>query len=337
MKLDERVTLLRESLVKDYKPAVPDSLQGVTKERIRQVLGAIALGDNPDLVDGVFALLDNMTLSWFSNAPKGATFTDGASTAHLACHVGILQRGQSKLDREGRDYWIKPLRQLGGIEPIFLNARTVEFIPGHPVAKSPNSAYRLPNDFKEILRANDADWQGLLKTWIDKDAIRQRRELQAKLAEQSRALVDTKHSDLINASIEHYVPNFLPAYEVVYVDDGDGDRITDEDRERFQEAGIVLKLDDAMPDILLWNRETNWLWIIEAVTSDGEVDIHKAQQLRELAKRCGKTGIGFTTTYGNWRDAAVRQSAHKNLAVDTYVWIQDDPGKHFLAVPFPSK
>jgi hypothetical protein len=30
-----------------------------------------------------------------------------------------------------------------------------------------------------------------------------------------------------------------------------------------------------MPDVLLWNPGTNELWVIEAATSDGEVDAHK--------------------------------------------------------------
>jgi hypothetical protein len=38
---------------------VPDALQGVTKDRIRAVLESLALGNNADLVDCTFALLDN--------------------------------------------------------------------------------------------------------------------------------------------------------------------------------------------------------------------------------------------------------------------------------------
>lgn len=34
---------------------------------------------------------------------RGRGVPDGASTAHLACHIGILQRGTLKLDRESRD------------------------------------------------------------------------------------------------------------------------------------------------------------------------------------------------------------------------------------------
>jgi len=85
---------------------------------------------------------------------------------------------------------------------------------------------------------------------------------------------------------------------------------------------------------LLWNKKTDHLWVIEAVTSDGEADFHKVEQLTRLANRCGKKGIGFTTAYRNWKDAASRQEPNKNLAVDTYVWIQSDPAKHFLVKSF---
>lgn len=53
--------------------AVRDSYQGVSKDKIARVLRGIALAGNNDLVDGVFALLDDETPSWFANAPEGAT------------------------------------------------------------------------------------------------------------------------------------------------------------------------------------------------------------------------------------------------------------------------
>ncbi len=332
MALNDTVQKLREARIKAGKPAAPSSLQGVTKGRVRAILDRLDLGANNDLVDGVFALLDNETPSWFSKAPDRSSFSDGASTAHLACHIGILQRGLTKLDREGRDYWIKPLRELGGIEAVTLYEGA--FIAGHVIAKSPNSAYRLSEDFGAILKAADAEWPKLLSAWAEQDAARKRREFQANMAEASRQLVDTGHSYLIQASIDYYAGQFLPDFKVVYVDDGDGDRITNEDRAKFAEAGIELKLGDAMPDVLLWNPKTDRLWVIEAVTSDGEVDLHKVKQLESLAARSGKKGIDFTTTYRTWKDVATRQAAHQNIAVKTYIWIQADPAKHFHVESF---
>ena len=89
-----------------------------------------------------------------------------------------------------------------------------------------------------------------------------------------------------------------------------------------------------MPDVLLWHAEKDVLWIIEAVTSDGEVDAHKVKKIRALAERCGKAGVDFTTAYPTWKVAAFRQHAHKNIAPDTYVWIAEDASKHFKVETF---
>jgi hypothetical protein len=333
--LEQKFREIVEAARRRGRPALPLRLQGVSKARVRKVLARLDL-DRPDLVDAVFALLDDTHPSMFSRGPVGSRFCDGATTAHIGWHVGLLQRGAGKLDREGRDYWVKPLRELGALHPVLLDRATRTFVPGHAIAKSPNSAYRLDDEFREILKAREADWHRLLAVWSQKERVRQRAALQATLAQEARRRLDTKHADLIDASCRHYVSRFLPGFAVLYIDAGDGGRVSAEDRARLDAAGVRTSLDDAMPDVLLWNRETDALWVIEAVTSDGEVDEHKVRQVRRLAERSGKASVGFTTTYPSWRAAARRQHAHKNIAPGTYVWIQDDPSKHFLAEAFPS-
>lgn len=323
MALEDDVVALR----KLRGDVAQDELQGVDRDRIRRVLTSLDLGNNADLADTVFALLDDSTESWFAKAPAGAHFSDGASTAHIACHVGILQRNNRKLDREGRDYWIKPLRELGAFEAVTLKDEA--FIAGHIIAKSPNSAYRIEAGFKAILQAPEEDWANMLSEWASREAARERRAFQAEMAEASRKLVDSSHADLIQVSIDHYAARFLRGYNVLYVDDADGDRISADERAKMKEAGVELTLDDAMPDALLWNPEIDWLWVIEAVTSDGEVDLHKVLQMNKLAARCNKSGVGFTTTYRTWKEAAARQGTHQNIAPDTYIWIQADPAKVF--------
>lgn len=304
-----------------------ESPQGVTKERISSVLQKMHR-ESQDIRDVVLALLDEGP-SWFSAAPKELRFCDGASTAHLGAHIAILQRGSdAKLDREGRDYWIKPLIEVGAIEPCYLPSKNdkelmekgFRFYPGHIKAKSPNSGYRLAPSFVEILKAEN--WEELLNTWLKQDAVRRRLELQAIAASEAKKLGDNSHTDLIQASINHYVPTFLPGFEVLYVDDGDGDRISQEQQKKLSEAGLTIKLGDAMPDVLLVNRELKKLWVIEAVTSDGEVDIHKVSQMTNFAKRHGYDNIGFTTTYPSWKKLAERQTKTKaNIAVNTFIWV----------------
>lgn len=308
--------------------AVPDSYQSVTKQRVTDVLTVIDRRTD-NMVDVVYSLLCDEP-SWYKKAARsGYRFCDGASVAHIGTHVGILQRGGNlKLDREGRDYWLKPLWEIGAIEKVYLDSNDVGFKPGHPIAKSSNSAYRLAAEFLAILKAPNNLWSKLARDWIQTDVQRERLALQAAQALETANTVESAHSRLILASYEVYATRFLPDYQVIYIDDGDGDRITPEQQGVLADAGITITIHDSMPDVLLWNPQDNCLWVIEAVTSDGEVDIHKMESMKAFALRNGKAGIGFTTTYLTWKKAAERQSALKNLAGGSYMWILEDPSRN---------
>lgn len=168
MALQEVVAQLRKKALAQRRQPVPDTYQGVSKERIAEVLREIDRY-TVDQCDAVFALLDDVSPSFYSlqskNFSSAIKFCEGATVAHVGCHFGILQRGEGKSDREGRDYWLKPLWAIGAIEKVFFDKARRQFIPGHPVAKSPYTAYRLADSFKAILTAPDDKWRGLLKVW----------------------------------------------------------------------------------------------------------------------------------------------------------------------------
>lgn len=91
---------------------------GVAKDTIAKALGIIAF-DQPDLIDVVACLLDTSFPSLLAkDSTLGLTLADGATTAHIGCYVGMYMRHGNKLDREGRDYWIKPLVQVGVIQLV---------------------------------------------------------------------------------------------------------------------------------------------------------------------------------------------------------------------------
>ena len=166
------------------------------------------------------------------------------------------------------------------------------------------------------------------------NAARMRLKIQADLAAAAAAEVKNPHQSLIGAALDVYAPKFLPGFEVLYVDLGDGNRITDADKGALAKAGLALELGDSMPDVILWNKTTDALWVIEAVTSDGEVDLHKQDSLTAFARRHGKNRIGFITAYATWKGAAARQGKHKNIAPGTHIWIQEDGGKQLTVETF---
>jgi len=139
VKLEERIAVDVQS---GKIPPRRAELQGVSKDRLKDVLTRLDRAQN-DTLDAVFALLDDTLPSFFTKAAKKFKFCHGASTAHIACHIGIIQRGKGKLDREGRDYWLKPLWEIGALDKVYFSSEDTAFLPGHPKAKSPNSAYRI--------------------------------------------------------------------------------------------------------------------------------------------------------------------------------------------------
>ena len=326
MGLDDRVRQSREDYITGGKAPVPSTLSGVSKARVAQALGLIDRATT-DMVDVVFSLLDDHYPNLFPKAPREARFRDGATVAHIATHVGILQRGAAKLDREGRDYWLKPLWELGAVEKVYFDSKAKTFVPGHPVPKSPNNAYRLATSFAAILAMSDG-WELALREWISEDQTRARLGMQADMASQTASRIGSKHKDLIEDCVASFAKHFLPTYRVLYVDDSDGDRISASETALLAAAGIVIGIADAMPDVLLCDDETKSLWVVEAVTSDGEVDLHKVEQLTMLAKRSGYKRVSFTTAYPSWKVAAARQGKYKNIAPGTFIWIAEDPSKH---------
>lgn len=305
----------------------------ISKEQIRGIL--VVIGCDTDLaVDAIYALLDDAIATF-----KGQTFLSGATAVQIACHVGILQRGKRKVEPEGRDDWIRPLKEVGAIEPVTFSSETETFIVGHKRAKSPNAAYRLSGSFVELLKAarSTPSIGRLVAEWGSVDAIRTRLGSHAKAAVEQHLSHDGGRDRLIEDVKNHYVAAFLPEYEVLPVVATGGDPLGRDANVRLREVGIVLRLEEAYPDVMLVQVSSRRLWCVQAATSDGEVDAHKVEGVRRLCERSGLTLAGMTTAYPTWKDAARRQSRHKNLAVGAYLWIQEDPAKHWLAIPAAPK
>src|SRR2546427_4337649 len=239
--------------------------QGVSRADVEMVLKKIdRLTD--DMRDSVWCLLDNGFPSLFPNAGD-LKLSHGATVAHIGGYVGILLRGKKKLDREGRDYWLKPLRELGAIAPVSYDSENKKFIAGHVRPKSPNNGYRLHNSFVDLLRAARTDrFDQLFDKWISdgRERLRVLRESQ-KIAAESVGL--GAHEKLIAQSVDVYAKYFLPSYTVLFLDYSDGKRISDDQWHQLEEAGVKIGLGDVWPDVILHNPATNSLWFIEAGTT----------------------------------------------------------------------
>ena len=242
------------------------SYQNITLADIESVLRRLNQFSN-DKRDVIWGLLNSDFPSPFANA-TGYSIADGASIAQIGCYVGILMRHGGKLDREGRDYWVKPLiDEIAAIERVTFSDGV--FVSGHLKAKSPNSAYRLTDAFKRLLVSVETDhFAESLEEYIRN--VDQRLAVFAELERASRENIGISgHKRLIQDSINVYAQTFLPGYIPLFTDFTDGDRVTEEERAALDQYGIVFgTIDDMWPDAILYNPAEEKLWFIEGIVSE---------------------------------------------------------------------
>lgn len=141
-----------------------------------------------------------------------------------------------------------------------------------------------------------------------------------------------KHSDLIRAIIEEFIPRFAPGGELVYVGDT-GTKWGYFDEQLLHTVGVNVGNHGKMPDVAIYFREKNWLILVEAVASSGPVDGIRQAELSELFKT-SKAGLVFVTAFPD-RGETMRKFLSV-VAWETEVWCSSDPTHliHFNGIRF---
>lgn len=129
-----------------------------------------------------------------------------------------------------------------------------------------------------------------------------------------------KHNDLQKSIIEKLLSIYGYGAEVLYVGDT-ANKYLHVSRERLKELGIPEPEHNELPDVVAFSESKKWVYLIEAVTSYGEIDPIRKRELEILTKNC-PFPIVFITAFLT-RDDYKKYAA--NLAWETEVWIASDP------------
>lgn len=78
---------------------------------------------------------------------------------------------------------------------------------------------------------------------------------------------------------------------------------------------------DKLPDVVLYDRKRNWLFLIEAVTSHGPVSPKRLYELEKVLENCSAGRI-YVTAFPNM---SVFKKYTNDIALDTEVWFADTP------------
>ena len=141
-----------------------------------------------------------------------------------------------------------------------------------------------------------------------------------------------KHSDLIRAIIEEFVPRFVPGGELVYVGDT-GTKWGYFDEKLLHTLGVKVGNHGKMPDVVIYHRKKNWLILVEAVASSGPVDGMRHAELSDLFK-ASTAGLVYVTAFPD-RGEIMRKFLSV-VAWETEVWCAGDPSHliHFNGIRF---
>lgn len=212
------------------------------------------------------------------------------------------------------------------------HARVVDRNPDNPrlATNSPLTHYGLTDEALSVLRSyQSSDWESELNAFrsnqgVLREKYRNRREMneipvRTSSGEEFR-LSPGSHNQLQAQIIEEFGPKFAPDAILLYLGDA-AHKILYLDTEKLAQLGVTLTEHDKLPDVVLYDDERNWLYLIEAVTSHGPVTPKRVTELEETLKACAATRI-YISAFPDFRQF----KKHANdIAWETEVWIAKNP------------
>lgn len=213
--------------------------------------------------------------------------------------------------------------------------------PDRAVNSSDNCYQVEPNALALFRQFGTKAWKSALPTYMETrqalaDQFAQHRDMQRipvtiKHGHKIK-LSAGKHSDLIRAIIEEFVPRFVPGGELIYVGDT-GTKWGYFDEQLLNALGVKVGNHGKMPDAVIYYREKNWLILVEAVASSGPVDGIRHAELSSLFK-ASTAGLVYVTAFPD-RGEVMRKFLSV-VAWETEVWCARDPTHliHFNGIRF---
>lgn len=194
---------------------------------------------------------------------------------------------------------------------------------------SPRYVYQLEPVLQELLKAyGTPTWNEqllaykLLRPTLSERYAQERDLLLVPLVvnDEEIRLSPGEHSVLIKKIVEEFAPRFAPGSQLVYLGDT-GEKWGYYDKPLAERLGILVFRDSKMPDVILYDKNRNWLYLVESVTSNGPVD---GKRYDELSRQFGELEIGlvYVTAFPTRQMMAKFVS---ELMWDTEVWIASDP------------
>ncbi|MEX0684831.1 MAG: BsuBI/PstI family type II restriction endonuclease [Balneolales bacterium] len=214
----------------------------------------------------------------------------------------------------------------------FVQAGIVEHNPEKPdlPTNSKDNHYRLsPETLKVVKAFNTNRWNKEIKYFkknvgLLRDKYLKKRKLHqipVKLKGGAKLVFSPgKHNEVQIAIIQDFASRFAPGSELLYI----GDTAKKDlylDAEALENLGIPIDQHSKLPDVVLYDRKKDWLYLIEAITSHGPVSPKRIVELEKLLEKCdaGKIYVSAFPDFKEFKKHSL------DIAWETEVWVVDFP------------
>jgi hypothetical protein len=129
-----------------------------------------------------------------------------------------------------------------------------------------------------------------------------------------------KHNELQVAIIKEFASRFAIGSKLLYIGDTENKDLYLL-KDELSNIGIPINEHSKLPDVVIYDKNKNWLYLIEAVTSHGPMSPKRIVELEKLLSNCnlGKIYVSAFPDFNEFKKHT------NNIAWDTEVWICDFP------------
>jgi hypothetical protein len=215
----------------------------------------------------------------------------------------------------------------------FLDAGLVVANPDDPrrAVNSAKNVYQIEAKALDLLRTfGTGAWQKHLENYLaERETLAQTYAQERAMARlpvkmpdgQTLTLSPGGQNDLIKLVLEELCSRFAPGGHVLYVGDTD-EKWAVFDEKALGALGVVVDAHGKMPDVVVHRADTNWLLLIEAVTSHGPIGPKRRRELEKLFDS-SRAGLVYVTAFLD-RRSMVKYLG--DISWETEVWVADAPG-----------
>lgn len=316
-------TLRTEGVLPETLPLITETRMNMTKiQEAQEVLQALGL---PEKQQNEISALTLLVLAQLSED----TPWEEAQSESLGIH-DILVEMKERYDKEYAENTRETVRRQ--VIHQFIQAGIVVKNPDDPTlpTNSPRTHYALASPVVDVIQKyGTEDWAEAVQRFLEEQVAlieRYQREreihripLRLPTGEQY-TLSPGVHNELQAQIVNEFGPVFAPGSSVLYIGDTENKTLHLESA-LLESLGLPITEHDKLPDVVLYDSERNWLYLIEAVTSHGPVSHKRFLELETLLVNCNAERI-YVSAFPNFREFGrhIRQ-----IAWDTEVWLADNP------------